>query len=281
MAELPYFHIELKPIKFRYSRSQYSFVREKNLIYKGITSIKEMNSEVAEQLYDLREHQYNSFIDCLFDITQNTAIKKNQLALLIRLDFFEEFGDPKQLLQMYKWFLRLKDRKELRQSDFDNLPWSMDDLRPYASAQTAKTLKKIDFHGFMSDYLPRLPWTPATSVERGEAQAKYLGYVDVVDPDQHDIAIVLDVDTKYSPRLKLYSLRRGIIHDCKMNKKKYQKLTEAQKLERGDVIRLLKWSRKPKVHWNGTDWVPNMPMEMELWIDNIERINDVWGDDEE
>ena len=109
----------------------------------------------------------------------------------------------------------------------------------------------------------------------------YLGYVDVVDPNQNDIAIVLDVDTKYSPRLKLYSLRRGLIHDCKMNKKKYQRLTEAQKLERGDVIRLLKWSRKPKVHWNGTDWVPNMPMEMELWIDNIERINDVWGDDEE
>ena len=281
VAELPYFHIELKPIKFRYSRSQYSFVREKNLIYKGITSIKEMNSEVAEQLYDLRDHQYANFVDCLYDITQNTAIKKNQLALLIRLDFFEEFGDPKQLLQMYKWFLRLKDRKELRQADFDKLPWNMDDLRPYAGTQTAKTLKKIDFHRFMSDYFPRLPWTPATSLERGEAQARYLGYVDVVDASQNDIAIVLDVDTKYSPRLKLYSLRRGIINDCKMNKKKYQKISETQKLERGDVIRLLKWSRKPKVHWNGNDWVPNTPTEMELWIDSIERINNVWGDEEE
>ena len=68
--ELKYFGIIQKPIKFRYSQAEYSYNKEQNTIFKGISSIKHLNSKVATELYELKENKYNDFIDLLIDIKE-------------------------------------------------------------------------------------------------------------------------------------------------------------------------------------------------------------------
>lgn len=119
--ELKYFGISLRPIRFRYSQSAYSLVREDNSIYKGIKSIQYMNQQVAEELYELRENQYSSFIQLLKDIKSKTSVDARQLKTLIELDFFTEFGDANFLLAQYKLFDKYNGRSQFYKKDLPTL----------------------------------------------------------------------------------------------------------------------------------------------------------------
>ena len=72
--ELDYFGIKLKKVKFRYSNANYQLDKETNSIYKGLASIKYLNKKMAEELYDLRDKQYDNFIQLLSDIRMLRAL---------------------------------------------------------------------------------------------------------------------------------------------------------------------------------------------------------------
>ena len=100
--ELKYFGIKMSSIKFGMSRAKYSYDKEKGIIAKGIGSVKFLNDTVAEELYTLSQtNVYNNFIDLLIDITEKTSCNSRQLEILIKLDYFSDFGEANELT--YKW----------------------------------------------------------------------------------------------------------------------------------------------------------------------------------
>ncbi|MCF0132093.1 MAG: PHP domain-containing protein, partial [Pseudobutyrivibrio sp.] len=108
--------IKINTIKFRYSRSEYFFDKPTNTIYQGISSIKYMNSIIADELFSLKDNQYNSFIDLLVDI-DNTSINSRQLNILICLDMFSEFGEINQLLTMTEIFDKYYGKKQIKKAN--------------------------------------------------------------------------------------------------------------------------------------------------------------------
>ena len=75
--------------KWGLSKSEYFYDKEKRIIAKGVTSIKYMNSAVANELYDLaHSREYTCFVDVLKDIDSKTSVNTRQLDILIKLDFF-------------------------------------------------------------------------------------------------------------------------------------------------------------------------------------------------
>ena len=109
--ELDYFGIKLTNIKFGMSRANYSYDKEKGIISKGIGSVKYLNSNVAEELYELsKTNTYNNFIDLLQDISDNTTLNSKQLNILIRLDYFSEFGEINELLFLSDLFSNYYDK---------------------------------------------------------------------------------------------------------------------------------------------------------------------------
>ena len=91
--------------KWGFSRSEYFFDREKNVIAKGLSSVKYMNTQIAEELYKLSHTQsYDTFTDLLYDIDQKTTVRTNQLDILIKLDFFSDFGNQRELLRITEMF---------------------------------------------------------------------------------------------------------------------------------------------------------------------------------
>ena len=89
--------IKLLPIKFGKSKADYFMDRANNAIYKGCGSVKYMNGDIANALYDLAQNkQYTSFVDLLIDVKQ-TGIDARQLEILTYLDYFSDFGNSQEL----------------------------------------------------------------------------------------------------------------------------------------------------------------------------------------
>lgn len=82
------------------------------------------------------------------------------------------------------------------------------------------------------------------------------------------MGVVLSVDTRYSPRLKVHSLRYGNVIDCKVDKKTFNK----NQLQYKDIIRISKSQRKPKMK-KGEDghFVP-IPNTSEIWLTKYNTI---------
>lgn len=97
--------IKITMPKWGLSKSEYFFDREKNIIAKGLTSIKYMSSGIAEELYRLaHEHTYTRFVDVLEDLDKKTSINSRQLDILIKLDFFSDFGNQRELIRISEMF---------------------------------------------------------------------------------------------------------------------------------------------------------------------------------
>lgn len=260
--ELKYFGIKLKPIKFRFSKADYAISREDDSIYKGIQSIKDMNAKMADELYELRNNNYESFIDLLYDISSNTSAKKNQIRILIDLDYFEEFGDSNSLMKQFELFQIFGDRKELKKAELEKYGIPLEDAAKFSRRVTEKTLKKMDMEGFIRNLLKSVKVAPKKLSERIAVQIDHLGYVTIQGEEYSGMAAAVEIDTKYSPKLKLYSLKNGTTLDCKVDKKTFSK----QKIEKGQIIRITGTKTKPKVKRTPEgEWVPIQGTN-ELWI---------------
>lgn len=270
--ELPNFGIQLKPIKFRFSKSNYAPSRDDNSIYKGIESIKNMNAKVADEIYTLKDNKYDTFIDLLGDICSKTGTKKNQIRILIELDFFAEFGDANLLMAQYDFFDKFNDRSQFKKDELQELGIPLDLIRKYAGKETEKMFTNVDFESFVRVAINYLTAHPRKLSEKIKAQTEYLGYITIADDRYSRMAAVISVDTKYSPRLKMYSLKNGTTLDCKIDKKSFNK----EKLAIGDIVRINGTKQKPKVRKNEEtgEW-ESIPGTNELWITTYHKLSDL------
>lgn len=260
--ELSSFKIKLKPIRFRYSKGDYTPSKEENSIYKGIQSIKYMNSKIADEIYELRKNKYETFIDLLCDIISKTSTDARQLKILIDLDFFSEFGDANTLMAQYKFFDTFSTRKQFKKDELEVLGISSDMVRPYAGKETAKMFTDVDFYSFAKAATREMKAPPRKLSEQIKAQIEHLGYITISDQRYSRMAVVLSVDAKYSPRLKLYSLKNGTTLDCKISKGTFNK----EKLTSGDIIKISATKEKPKSRKNEKGEWEAIPGTKELWI---------------
>lgn len=108
--------IQITMPKWGISRGDYAFDREHNIIAKGLTSIKYMSMQIANELYDLaKNNTYTSFMDLLCDINDKTSLDSRQLEILTKIDFFSDFGNQRELLRMEELFFGMFKRGAVKQ----------------------------------------------------------------------------------------------------------------------------------------------------------------------
>ena len=268
--ELEYWGIKLVPIKFRKSQSQYSLSKEENYIYQGISSIKNCNETIAGELYALRDNSYDTFVDLLYDIKEKTSVNSKQLRILIELDFFTEFGESNHLLNIYKYFESLGKISQLKKEKIAELGISPDIIKKYATKETEKMFIGIDVKSLLiclSEKKVRIQ----TLKEKIAAQIEYLGYINIVDERYKGILAVLEINTTYSPKLKVYSLKNGTVLDMKIDKRTYNSC----KLETGDIIKISGFTKKPKVKRNEDGKFEPIAGTSEMWITKYTKLEDI------
>ena len=143
--------------KFGLSKSDYFFDREKNIIAKGLSSIKHMSDGVAEELFELaHSNTYTHFTDLLYDIDRKTSLRTNQLDILIKLDFFSDFGNQRELLRITEMYYDVFKRGEAKKIAKDRVDGTQ--LEPIVSkyatgvtknGQFAKAYTLLDVHAIL------------------------------------------------------------------------------------------------------------------------------------
>lgn len=97
--------IDVTMPKWGVSKSEYFFDKERNLIAKGLSSIKYMSEGLAEEMFDIaNENECSRFVDVLSALDEKSSIKTNQLDTLIKIDFFSDFGNQRELLRITEIF---------------------------------------------------------------------------------------------------------------------------------------------------------------------------------
>lgn len=258
--ELQHFGIKFKDARFRYSRGDYFMDKETNAIYKGMASIKFMNDSVSEQLYSLRDKEYDSFIDLLVDLKNNTSIDARQLKILIKLDFFEEFWGSKKLLNIVDIFDELYDKK---QKDKNKVGIYGDIVKKYCIKETEKQFKIDDESSIkiLKEIEEEMLDEELSLIEKMVADIEFLGDTDKIIEDANKReCIVLDTNLKYTPLIKLRVLHNGNTFNAKISKKIFKN----NKLVKGDVIVVKNMQLKPKVKLIDNHWVEQDEKEYKI-----------------
>ena len=141
--------IEIKPIRFGKSRADYFMDVNENCIYHDIESIKECNAKSAEELYELSKNNYTNFVDLLYDMKAKTTLDKTQLDILIKLDFFKDFGDINTLLWITNEFNDLYKRKTIGK----DTPFAINNedlIRRFSGKETPTHVDEINVEAFMA-----------------------------------------------------------------------------------------------------------------------------------
>lgn len=261
--ELPYFGIQIRNPKFRYSRADYFMDRETNSIYKGMNSIKYLNKKVAEELYELRDKEYNSFVDLLIDL-KDVSINSRQLDILVKLGFFEEFGKRKTLLDTIEIFNKLYGKKQFKKTD-----WKEELIRPFAQTETEKMFKGVDTIKLIIFMVSQLVDEDLSIKEIIKAELEYYGSVSYMNNELEDGSmIIVSLDTKYTPKTSMYNPKTGNAETVKISKRDFKH----QPLEVGDIIIVYNIYEKCKKTKNADGkWIELD--DYEYWCDDYQIIN--------
>ena len=215
--ELPYFDIEVKSIQFGKSKSDYNADKENKIIYKGLNSIKTLNKKIAEELYELSKNHYEDFTSLLVDIAEKTSVNKTQMEVLIKLNFFNKFGKNLKLLTVYNEFKSGKNK--------------------YSKTHKENTKqKRIEF---LKEYETSIPDKRMNISEQILFEYNYVGYAYTKKPIlEKDYWIILNIDTKYAPKVNLYNIKTGEERLCKISRKLFYTPKGKPNIIIGDIVRI-------------------------------------------
>lgn len=229
------YNIKIKQPKFRYSRSEYFMDKKTNSIYKGIQSIKYLNESIGEFLYSLRDNKYKTFTELLIDI--NGKMNSKQLTILIKLDFFSEFGKSKKLMDVYENFSNIYGKKQLDKAKYYNAIFVK-----YAKKETEKKLMYDDTVELLKSLERKIPNEDMKITERIQAWYDYVGSCELYDKSYTRECLVLEIDNKYATKCLLHCINNSHVKWVKVGKKMFKN----NKFEVGDVLYLSNTYRKQK-----------------------------------
>lgn len=249
--------ITIKDIKFGHSKADYSMEKETNSIYKGIASIKYMSADVANKLYDLAHTQkFDSFIDLLRVFPGDGR----QLEILIKLNYFSQFAPIGKLLNIVELYNKFGTRKTLKESEVLSLPMPVQEVIAKYTVKPKTQYKITDSDGMLRELAELVGERPITMMMRLEWEKQFLGYCASTDPSQQGSWLVLDIDTKYSPKLSIYAIWSGEQRIVKVSKRDFQ----LNPLTKGDTIRMT-IEQRPKTKLVDGQWVKDESVK-EDWL---------------
>lgn len=183
-------NIKILEPKFRHGRANYSFDKNNKVIYKGMLSIKYLNESCSNFLYSLKDCEYKNFVNLLYDISESKSLNSRQLDVLTKLDFFEEFGNSKELLRIINMFSFFKDgkAKNISKSKIpeENIVYS---IIKRNSKETEKTFTQLNTLGILSECEELIKsWRiqDFSIKDKALTQRDFLGYINVITNKEED-----------------------------------------------------------------------------------------------
>jgi DNA polymerase-3 subunit alpha len=187
--------IRISPPRFGLSKDVYVFDKEKKVISKGIESVKYMNKAISNELFALKDNNYTHFMDLLLDIENKTSVNSRQLDLLIKIDYFMQFGNSVELLRIVEMFDFFKNgtaksikKDKINSKVLENI------ISEYATdkkkdGSESKSYTITDMHGVLiacEDYIKSLNLRDVDYRVKCANQQEILGYIDLTTNKEED-----------------------------------------------------------------------------------------------
>ena len=282
--ELEYFHISLSDIKFRYSTSKYGYDIETNTIYKGMSSIKFIGDNVGDDLYALRDNKYDSFIDLLIDI-KKTSVNSKQLEILIKLNFFSEFGEINTLLKQVEYFDLIYGKKQFNVTKIKQQNLPIEIIERHCKKQTEKIWKDFDSIELLKDIVSNTEYESTSIKDILSYQNELYGYIVYTNPEINKrLYYVSDVRcTKAITIISVYEIFSGKTREVKMWTSQYN----SNPFNVGDIIYIISLEKKHKKEptgeineKTGKKIYRDIPDKFEYWLSKFTIKDDIEVGDE-
>jgi len=234
--------IVIKNPKFRYSKAAYFFDKETNSIYRGIASIKFITSLVAKELQKISNEYFASFVDLLVSVEENCNINSKQMDILIRLNFFSEFGNNKKLQEIYEEFAKGENKytKKLKDNTKNKRISKLKEFENIIKNKKINILEQINF------------------------ELNLLGYIFTLFDIDKLYIYVNSIDEKYSPKLFVTCLATG----KQMMLKVQKKLFDNNYMVPGEIIKCLNFEHKKAVRFVNGEFMEDDNKEKVWWLTN-------------
>lgn len=230
-----------------------------NIVYLGINTIKDCGKNIANSLNSV------ACADNLFEFIKmsvNSGISEKQFKIFAKLGIFNRYGKSQTLIETYEIFNKYINRSQI-DKDKCNIPYEI--ITKYAK-ETPKQFRNIDGNALVSELCGVIKNKSISISEKIRVQSEYLGYIDYINPKAKGYGFVLDVDTKYSPKIKMYLLDTGETVVYKLSKKDYAVMP----LNVDDVIKFTTRKRNKSRMVDGK-WQKSLE-EFETWIKTYQKV---------
>lgn len=282
--------INIKPARFRKSRALYYMDKETNSIYEGIEPIKRVNEKAGEQLYSLRDNQYDTFTDLLLDIYEPIkSIQESNYATNLTELYKLSSRKVKEIDKLAKCNKNIFTKKEKCVEVNKSIMLNLISLNYFDEFGGSKLLAET-YEKFIKIYKPK----NKTLINKQKAYLECLEFErtsDNVDfPLDYQLKQQLELKGKISYsndklpntyvfvtdlakmsnryKINIYSLKTGKESQILVSKRNYI----SQKIEVGDFINIKKVVAKPKIVNVNGKWTKSED-EREFWLEAFSLIN--------
>ncbi len=245
--------IRIVPPRFGLSKDKYLLNADEKVIAKGISSVKYMNADVASELYALAEAgKPKSFMELLMVLNEKTHLDARQRDILVKIDYFAEYGNSKELMRMVDLFTFFKNGT-MKKIPKDKLTPELEPvIAQYAtdktkSGATAKNYTFTNLPGLLhhlEQMVKAMNISDFDLKSKMQNQLENLSYIDLTTNKKEDRRklIVMDVfplSSKKDKSIWGYALQVRSIGTGKVNRwTVYSELYARKPLKRFDIIQV-------------------------------------------
>lgn len=207
-------NVTINNIIFGKSKAQYTVDKNNHALYKGIESIKFLNAQIADELYDISKQHYSSFIELLQAIKEHTSVDSRQLRILTILNFFSDFGNNKNLLEQIKIYDDIAKRKQFKKAELESLNIPEYLIRKCNGKETPKMYTQVDTTKLVEELCKinsvvkenkKLPVQ-----EQIKSEIEYLGYSTYTNEEMDDKLYIVTSFMTYNNPLRPYIIIRNL-----------------------------------------------------------------------
>ena len=245
-------------------------VDEKNkLIYPNLSSVKGFGEGVVNTLYELGLKEYSSFIDVLTALTSN-SINKTIINKLIRINYFDNYGDVNTLLQITTYFDLINGIKQMSKEKAIKNNILFEYLKKYGH-ETEKLFNELDSVGLLNELVSNIEYKELSLKEKIDNQHEILGIINIVDPETNKRMYYVSEleELKTVTNITLYEIYSGKTRQVKMWTNQYNK----EPFDETDILYIISLEKKNKKEptgeinpETGKKIYADVPDKFEYWL---------------
>ena len=225
--------IKLQVGSFGIDNSDWTYDKQTKTIFQSLSAMKFISKYCANTLAALGKRPFADIFDLFREIYFNTGINARQMRVLIMTNYFGVFGKPGKILELWE--------------EFQSGPNKITKALIPASVE-----KRINL---LKEFAAKCEDKDLPIYDKLAAEYEAIGLCMTACPEIHSPAFFCtEVETDYTPRVHLYSIKTGRMGEIRIAKALFEKFP----IVSGDIVHLNKFYTNQRT---GIIWAQNYTTE--------------------